>query len=318
MKNSPPAVGLGLWKIENQAAAGMVRSAIQAGYRHLDSASDYGNEAYTGQGIAVAIQDRLVRRDELWVTSKLWNTNHRREHVRAACERSLKDLQCDYLDLYLIHFPICLKYVAPETRYPAGWFFDPDAATPRMEVDAVPIHESWRAMEELVQAGLVKNIGISNFGVSLIRDVLSYATIRPAVLQVESHPYLVQPKLLRYCQQEQIAFTAFSPLGAPSYVPLGMAKESDSVLEEAVVKQIASRLGKSPAQVVLAWGINRGTSVIPKTGRVERLVENLAAKDIKLTAADIDAISNLDRNQRFNDPGVFCESGFGSFYPIYE
>ncbi len=318
MLSTPPAVGFGLWKIDNDAAAGMVRSAIQCGYRHLDSASDYGNEAQSGQGIAAALKDGLIRREDLWVTSKLWNMNHHREHVRAACERSLKDLQCSYLDLYLIHFPICLKYVSPATRYPAGWYFNPDAAVPKMDFDSVPIHETWGAMEELVKAGLVKNIGVSNFGVSLVRDVLSYATIRPAVLQVESHPYLVQPKLLRYCQQERIAYTAFSPLGAPSYVPLGMAKESDSVLDEPVVKQIAARVGKSPAQVVLAWGINRGTSVIPKTGRVERLAENLAANDIKLAAADIQAISNLDRNQRFNDPGVFCESGFGSFYPIYE
>lgn len=318
MQNTPPAVGFGLWKIANESAAGMVRSAIQSGYRHLDSASDYGNEAQSGQGISTALKDGLARREDLWVTSKLWNTNHRREHVRAACERSLKDLQCGYLDVYLIHFPICLKYVSPATRYPAGWFLDPDATKPKMEQDSVPIHETWGAMEELVKAGLVKNIGISNFGVSLIRDLLSYATIRPAVLQVESHPYLVQSKLLRYCQQEKIAFTAFSPLGAPSYVPLGMAKESDSVLDEAVVKQIATRLGKTPAQVVLAWGIHRGTSVIPKTGRVERLAENLAANDIKLTAGDIKAISGLDRNQRFNDPGVFCESGFGCYYPIYE
>jgi D-xylose reductase len=230
----------------------------------------------------------------------------------------MKDLQVDYLDLYLIHFPICLKYVPPAVRYPAGWFYDPNAAEPKMMTDAVPIHETWGAMEELVRAGLVRNIGISNFGVSLIRDMLSYAAIRPAVLQVESHPYLVQSKLLRYCQQENIAFTAFSPLGAPSYVPLGMAKESDSVLSEPIVQQIASRIGKTPAQVVLAWGINRGTSVIPKTGRVERLAENLAAQDIKLTAEDIHAISQLDRHQRFNDPGVFCESGFGHFYPIYE
>lgn len=296
----------------------MVRTAIEVGYRHLDSASDYGNEAHSGEGIESAIRDGLVRREDLWVTSKLWNTYHRAEHVQPAVERTMKDLRVDYLDLYLIHFPICLKYVDPAVRYPAGWFYDPSAPNPKMEVDAVPIRETWGAMEKLVQKGLVKHIGISNFNCALIRDLLSDCSIRPSVLQVESHPYLVQPKLLRYCRQEKIAFTAFSPLGAPSYVPIGMAKESDSVMDQPVVKQIAARLGKTPAQVVLAWGINRGTSVIPKSSRVERLKENLAAQSIKLSDADIQAVSALDRHQRFNDPGVFCESAFGGFYPIYE
>jgi D-xylose reductase len=315
---SPPSVGFGLWKVDNAICAQMVKSAIQVGYRHLDSASDYGNEAQSGEGIQAAIGEGLVRREELWITSKLWNTYHHAAHVRPAVERSLKDLRVDYLDLYLIHFPICLKYVDPAVRYPAGWFYDPAAAEPKMEIDLVPIQETWKAMEDLVRQGLVKHIGISNFNISLVRDLLSYASIRPSVLQVESHPYLVQPKLLRYCQQEKIAFTAFSPLGAPSYVPLGMAKESESVLEQPIVKQIATRLGKTPAQVVLAWGIQRGTSVIPKSSRLERLKENLASQSIQLSPSDIEAISKLDRNQRFNDPGVFCESAFQGFYPIYE
>lgn len=318
MLDVPPPVGLGLWKIEREQAANMVRSAIETGYRHLDSASDYGNESDTGEGIEAALRDRLVKRDELWVTSKLWNSNHRKEHVRSACERSLKDLRVDHLDLYLVHFPIATKHVPQAVRYPAGWFYDPEAANPCMELDKVPIAETWGAMEELVSAGLVRKIGISNFGVSLIRDLLSYATIRPTVLQVESHPYLVQPKLLRYCQSEQIHFTAFSPLGAPSYVPLGMAKEDESVLVQPIVLDIAKKLNKSPAQVVLAWGIQRGTSVIPKTGQLKRLAENLASQSIKLSQDDMAAISSLDRNQRFNDPGVFCESAFHCYYPIYE
>jgi D-xylose reductase len=173
-------------------------------------------------------------------------------------------------------------------------------------------------MEELVNAGLVRNIGVSNFGVSLIRDLLTQSRIRPSVLQVESHPYLVQSKLIRYCQQESIAVTAFSPLGAPSYVPLGMAQASDSVLEVPLVKDIAKSRGKTPAQVVLRWGVQRGTSVIPKSSRPERLRENLSLDDFSLTADEMAAISSLDRNQRFNDPGEFCEKAFHTFFPIYE
>lgn len=315
---SMPAVGLGLWKVEQSDAAGVVVQAAEIGYRHFDCASDYGNEHSVGEGLAQIISKRICGRDELWVTSKLWNTNHRPEHVMPACKRSLSDLKQDYLDLYLIHFPITLKHVPMDVRYPAGWFFDPSAATPRMVPDAVPIRETWQAMEELVDAGLVRTIGISNFGISLIRDLLSQCRIRPSVLQVESHPYLVQSKLLRYCQQEAIAYTAFSPLGAPSYIPIGMATESESVLRHSVVQQIACNHQRTPAQVVLRWGVQRGTAVIPKSSRTERLKENLDLATFSLSDDEVNRISALDRNQRFNDPGVFCEQAFGCFYPIYE
>ncbi len=313
-----PTLGLGLWKIDRTAAASMVDQAIEAGYRHLDSASDYGNEAETGEGIERALSKGVCRRDQLWVTSKLWNTYHHPEHVRPALERTLRDLKLDYLDLYLVHFPISLAFVPFEERYPPGWFFDPNAPTPKMQADRVRISDTWGAMERLVDAGLVKHVGISNFGVSLIRDLLSYARIRPSVLQVESHPYLVQPKLLRYCQEEKIAFTAFSPLGAGSYVSIGMAKETDSVLQDPVVREIAKSVGRTAAQVVLRWGVQRGTSLVPKTSRIERLKENISIYDFELSESQMMAISRLDRHQRFNDPGVFCEQAFGCFYPIYE
>jgi D-xylose reductase len=313
-----PSLGLGLWKIDNATTADMVVAAIEAGYRHLDAACDYGNERQAGEGIRQALQRGLCTRQELWVTSKLWNTYHARHHVRPALERSLADLGIDYLDLYLVHFPITLKYVAPELRYPPGWFYEPEAQHPRMEMDSVPLAETWGAMEALHTAGLVRHIGISNFGCALIRDLLSYASVRPSVLQVESHPYLVQTKLLRYCQQEQIAFTAFSPLGAGSYVPLGMASPSESVLEQNLIQSIAERHGKSPAQIVLRWGVQRQTAVIPKTSRADRLRENIALYDFSLSDDEMSQINGLDRGQRFNDPGVFCEQAFGCFYPIYE
>lgn len=315
-----PAVGLGLWKIDPQHTASSVVDAIKAGYRHLDGACDYGNEPEAGQGVRQAIEQKLCTREQLWVTSKLWNTYHRTEHVRQAAERSLKDWGLDYFDLYLIHFPIPLAYVPFDQRYPPGWFFDPSPpeGSPRMVPDLVSIAETWRAMEDLVDRGLVRHIGISNFGSSLIRDLLSYARIRPEVLQIESHPYLTQSKLLRYCQQEQIAVTAFSPLGAGSYVPLNMATEAQSVLKESVVAQIAQRHSRTSAQVVLRWGVQRGTSVIPKTSRRERLSENIALFDFVLSEVEMEQIGQLDRHQRFNDPGVFCEQAFNTFLPIYE
>ncbi len=313
-----PAVGLGLWKIANAQATDMVYQALQVGYRHLDAACDYGNEREAGAGIRKALNDKLCNRDQLWVTSKLWNTYHDPKHVRGAVERSLRDLQVDYLDLYLIHFPITLKYIPIEERYPPGWFGDPATAHPKMETASVPIADTWGAMEELHRAGLVRHIGVSNFGTSLIRDLLAYASIRPSVLQVESHPYLTQEKLLQYCRQEQIAYTAFSPLGAGSYVPLGMATDDESVLRQAIIGQIAQSHGKSPAQVVLRWGVQRGTAVIPKTSQLPRLKENLDIFDFELTPEQMLSIAKLNRNHRYNDPGVFCEQAFGCFYPIYE
>ncbi|MDX1929399.1 MAG: aldo/keto reductase [Pirellulaceae bacterium] len=313
-----PSVGLGLWKIANADAANLVQQAIRVGYRHLDSACDYGNEREVGDGIRKAFDEKLVTREQLWITSKLWNTYHHPQHVRPALEKTLRDLQVDYLDLYLIHFPITLKHVPIETRYPPGWFYDPSASSPQMLTDSVPIADTWGAMEELHRAGLVRHIGISNFGCSLIRDLLATASIRPAVLQVESHPYLTQEKLLRYCQQERIAYTAFSPLGAGSYIPLGMATDADSVLGQPVVNAIAAAHGKTAAQVVLRWGVQRGTAVIPKTSQPQRLVENLNIFDFELTSDEMQSIARLNRNQRFNDPGVFCESAFGCYYPIYE
>src|SRR3954469_4573424 len=137
-----PVVGLGLWKVDRPAAAGLVRQAIAAGYRHLDCACDYGNEAEVGAGIQTALDAKLCRRDELWVTSKLWNTYHARQHVRPAVERTLRDLQLDYLDLYLVHFPIAQEFVPFDVRYPPEWIHDPNAAEPRMRFAKVPLAET--------------------------------------------------------------------------------------------------------------------------------------------------------------------------------
>lgn len=313
-----PKVGFGFWKVEQDRTADVCRTAIEVGYRHLDCACDYGNETEVGLGIAQAIRDGLCERSDLWVTSKLWNTYHAPEHVQAACERSLNDLGLEYLDLYLIHFPIAQRFVPFETRYPPGWFFNPDAPNPHVEEARVPIHETWQAMEELAKSGLVRNIGICNFGTSQIRDLLACAHIRPAVLQVETHPYLTQEKLLRYCQQERIVYTAFSPLGAQSYFSLGMADPSEAVMENAVVKRIAAETSRTPAQVLLRWGVQRGTAVIPKTSSQERMIENISIFDFELSDAQMQEISALDQGRRFNDPGHFGEAAFNTFLPIYE
>jgi D-xylose reductase len=313
-----PVVGLGLWKVPRASCADLIQQAIRTGYRHLDCACDYGNEAEVGSGIRAAMSAGACRRKDLWVTSKLWNTYHRPEHVRPAVERSLRDLQLDYLDLYLIHFPIAQEFVPFDARYPPEWFYDPRSAEPRVRFAKVPLGETWMAMEELVSAGLVRNIGVCNYNCALLRDLLSYARIHPAVLQVELHPYLTQEKLLRFCRENRIAVTGFSPLGALSYVELGVAGPEHSVLQEPVVRAAADRHGKTPAQMVLRWAVQRGTAIVPKTVRPDRLVENLTLFDFELSTNEMAAVSALNRDLRFNDPGVFCEAAFHTFCPIYE
>ena len=317
MPDALPPIGFGFWKVAREDAADVAYEAIKAGYRHLDCAADYGNEIEVGEGIARAIADGIVTREELWITSKLWNTFHAPEHVEEGCRKSLGDLGLDYLDLYLIHFPIALEYVPIETRYPPEWVHDPDADS-GMKRAKVPLHTTWQAMEGLVDKRLTRRIGVCNYNSALIHDLLTYAKVQPYTLQIEAHPYLTQERLIRLAKDYGMEVTAFSPLGALSYVELDMAGQGDSVLTEPVVRAAADAHGKTPAQVVLRWGVQRGTSIIPKTSKPERMCENLDIMDFELSEAEMDAISALNQNRRFNDPGTFTEAAFNTFHPIYD
>tara|TARA_B100001123_G_scaffold372388_1_gene436253 strand:- start:2893 stop:3873 length:981 start_codon:yes stop_codon:yes gene_type:complete len=312
-------VGLGLWKIDRSETAYIVAKAIEIGYRHLDSAADYGNEAEVGTGIAEAISRGHCNREQLWITSKLWNTYHAKDHVRSACERSLIDLGLDYLDLYLIHFPISLEFVSFQDRYPPGWYSGEDGTEESgMKIDPVPLSETWLAMEQLVESGLVRGIGICNYNTGLLNDLMAYARIKPVMLQIEAHPYLTQDNLIRQAKDYNIAVTAFSPLGSLSYVSLDMATEHDSILQRPEVLEISNEVDRTPAQVVLKWGIQRGTAIVPKTVQLKRLEENIALFDFQLTDKHMESITSLNCNRRFNDPAVFCEDAFGKFYSIYD
>lgn len=314
-----PQLGLGTWKAAPGVVAKIVQSALEAGYTSIDCACDYGNEEEVGTGIRAGLASTGLKREDIFVTSKLWNTYHRPEHVQPACQRSLKDLGLQYLDLYLIHFPISLKYVPFEKRYPPGWLHDPDSPELATLVpDPVPLRDTWGALEALVDAGLVRHIGVSNMPLMLLMDLLSYARIKPSMLQVELHPYLQQPRLLDVCKREGIAVTAFSSFGAISYVPLGMGK-GDDLFSDEVMKEVAERQGRSVAQVALRWAVQRGTIVIPKTSQVERLKENMDIFDWELSEEDMKDIESLDRGLRYNDPGEFCVSmGMGMSMPIYD
>ena len=317
MTDAIPSIGFGFWKVARSDAADTAYQAIQAGYRHLDCAADYGNEIEVGEGIKRAISDGLVTREELWITSKLWNTFHAPEHVEEGFRKSLSDLGLDYLDLYLVHFPIALEYVPIAKRYPPEWVHDPDAQS-GMKRAKVPLQATWAAMEALVQDGFTKRIGICNYSSALIHDLMTYAKVQPYMLQIEAHPFLTQERLIRLAKEYGIEVTAFSPLGALSYIELDMAKKSDSVLTEAAVISAAAAHDKTPAQIVLRWGVQRDTAIIPKTSNPQRMRENLDILDFALSDKEMTAISGLNQNNRFNDPGVFAEAAFGTFHPIYD
>jgi len=308
-----PIVGLGTWKIPKDVCAETVKNALATGYLLIDCACDYGNEKQVGQGLKQAFAEGIVKREEVWVTSKLWNTYHARDHVKMACKKTLEDLGLDYLDLYLIHFPISLKYVDFATRYPPEWLYDPSKT--ELVFEDVPTRETWEGMEELVTAGLVKNIGISNYNCQHIMDLMKYAKIKPAVLQVEIHPYLPQHQLVEYCQRKEIhiPITAYSSFGGVSYLPLGfpLAKTTTSLLEHDVVKAIAHKHKKTTAQVLLRWAVQRGLAIIPKSNSVPRLKENSALFDFELDGADMGDLKKLEIGARYNDPGSYFN------YPIF-
>ena len=318
LSSDKPAVGLGLWKIAKSQCADTVYDALKAGYRHLDSASDYGNEKEVGEGIAKALKEGICKREELWVTSKLWNTFHAKEHVKLALVKTLEDLGLTYLDSYLIHFPIAQQFVPIETRYPPAWFVDPDVKDSKMSIAAVPLYETWQGMEGVVEEGLVKTIGVCNYNTGLLHDLMAYAKIKPSDLQVELHPHLTQERLVRMAKEYGINVTAFSPLGAAAYYEIDMADRSESLFEVSVIKTCAEKYKKSPAQIVLRWGVQRGCSVVTKSTNPGRLRENINIYDFKLSEDEMKEISSLNRNRRFNDTAQFCEDAFNTFYPIYD
>ncbi|EAW08252.1 aldo/keto reductase [Aspergillus clavatus NRRL 1] len=316
-----PLVGFGLWKVNNDTCADQVYEAIKAGYRLFDGACDYGNEVECGQGVARAIKEGIVKREDLFIVSKLWNSFHDSERVEPICRKQLADWGVDYFDLYIVHFPIALKYVDPAVRYPPGWMSEND----KLEFSNTPIHETWAAMEKLVDLKLARSIGVSNFSAQLLMDLLRYARVRPSTLQIEHHPYLTQKRLVDYAQKEGLAVTAYSSFGPLSFLELNLkdAHETPLLFEHPAITAIAEKHGKTPAQVLLRWATQRKVAVIPKSNNPTRLAQNLDVTSFNLEASEIESISALDRNLRFNDPLAITNfvsslcAQYGFYAPIF-
>jgi len=295
-----PQVGFGLWKVDNATCADTVYNAIKVGYRLFDGACDYGNEKEAGEGVARAIKEGLVKREDLFIVSKLWNSFHDGPRVEPITKHQLSLWGIDYFDLFIVHFPVALKYVDPSVRYPPGWEDENGKVTP----SKAPIQETWQAMESLVEKGLAKSIGVSNFQGSLLLDLLRYAKIRPATLQIEHHPYLVQNTLTTLAEAEGIKVTAYSSFGPQSFIELGWDKAKDTpvLFEHPVITKLAEKYKKTPAQVLLRWATQRGIAVIPKSNNAKRLEQNLDVTSFEMEKGEVAEISGLDKNLRFNNP----------------
>ncbi len=301
-----PALGLGTWKLVGEDAYQAVTTAISVGYRHFDCARIYANESDVGRALSDSCRSGMVQRDDLWVTSKLWNDCHRPEHVKPALQRTLTDLQLDYLDLYLMHWPVALRH-GQEL---------PESGDDFVSLEEVPLESTWSAMEDCLREGLCRNLGVSNFSRQKIQQLIDGGTVKPAMDQVESHPLLQQNELLEYCLQQNMLMTAYSPLGSADR-PERLRKTGDPVLLENIrITEIAEKYRISPAQVLIAWAINRGTIVIPKSASQQHLEQNFAAANIVLDSEDMQAIAALDEHYRIID-GKFWEMP-GSGYTAAE
>jgi alcohol dehydrogenase (NADP+) len=291
-----PALGLGTWRLPPELTAATVRSALELGYRHLDAAAIYGNEPQIGEALRQAFADGLVRREELWITGKLWNDCHEPHEVRPALERSLADLGLEHLDLYLMHWPLAQRRGVAMASSPEE----------QLSLEQVPLAATWAAMEELVDQGLTRHIGVSNFSGAKLKALATGARIRPEVLQIERHPLLQQNALLAWCRENGVVVTGYGPLGSSG------ANRPPLVLQHPQVVALAGQRGLTPAQLLLAWGIGCGTAVIPKSMQPARLAENLAAAGETLHRELMARLTALDEGRRLIDGSFWCLEG-GSY-----
>ena len=303
-----PAIGLGTWKSEPGEVGAAVETALEAGYRHIDCAAIYGNEKEIGEALQKVFKKGSVKREDVWITSKLWNNAHRKEDVIPALKNTLSDLQLNYLDLYLIHWPVAFK---------PGLEGFPESDDDFLSLDEVPLKDTWNAMLDAKKHGLIKHAGVSNFSIKKLEQLLNNTGTTPEVNQVELHPYLQQNDLLEYCKENGIHVTAYSPLGSTDRPDALKADDEPSLLENETIRKIAAKHNATPAQVLIRWHVERETSVIPKSTNSGRIRENLQSIEFLLDEGDMNQIESLDMHFRYID-GKFFETESDMYRNIFD
>lgn len=306
-----PIIGLGTFELTLGNAEQAVKDAIDAGYRHIDTAFVYGNEVDLGNAVRAKIQEGVIKREDIFITTKLWSTFHEPDQVEKAFQRQFDNLNLGYIDLYLIHNPVPYRRVLQNIRLPSDdvnafhlFPADKDGKTLTTDVDYV---DTWRAMEKLVESGRVRSIGISNFNSQQTDRILQNAKILPVVNQVECHPNLNQRKLIDFCAARNITITGYSPLGRPT------AHRGKMAISDGRVLELAQKYKKTPAQIVLRYTVQNGVIVIPKSVHKNRIQENFNIFDFELSNADMEIMHALNDNHRIFK---FSADKDSKFYPF--
>ncbi len=284
-----PALGLGTYLATPKEVYHAVLYALELGYRHLDCAYIYGNQQAIGEALQFAFKKGIVRREDVWITSKLWCSDMQPDDVMPALQNTLEQLQLRYLDLYLIHWPVPIQ---------KGLSY-PKHAEDFIQPDQLPYTQTWQALEKAHASGAVQHLGVSNFNVDKLQHLLSLARVKPEVNQVEMHPFLAQNPLVEYCAQHHIHITGYAPLGTGTPGVTATGAKRPSLLNNSLIGLIAKDHYATPAQVMLAWAMQRGTSVIPKSVTPARIAENFKAHSLVLRAEEMEQINELDFDYRY-------------------
>lgn len=309
-----PAVGMGTFgsdHVDPETVAEAVREAIDIGYRHIDCAAVYLNEPQVGRVLKEVFESTDVRREDLWITSKLWNDKHAEEDVIPACEQSMKDLGLDYLDLYLVHWP-----------FPN--FHPPHCDVTSRSPNAKPyIHENfiktWRQMEKLVDLGLVRHIGTSNVTIPKLKLILRDARIKPAVNEMELHPHFQQPELFEFVRSQGIVAIGYCPIGSPARPERDRTEEDTVDIEDPVIVEIAKSHGLHPATLCVKWAEQRGQVPIPFSTKRRNLYANLKSVTTDpLSEKEMEAIARIDRNCRLIKGQVFLWEGANDWRDLWD